>query len=152
VTGSKQDPPLARKSVKRPAVKTIDSLWTVTFQLARSKESFDVKMPSLADFTVSDDPRVRNFSGVAVYKTTFHLDEVPFTQLGLGWDNDFISEVELNGSKLGVNWYGSRLFDIHDALRDGDNELTIRYTTTLWNSMGRKPLQPAGLIGPVTLR
>lgn len=153
VTGPKQAlPPRTRQPGNRPEPFAIATPWSVTFQPTHSDKSFTLSMPSLASFTASDDPRVRTFAGTAVYRTSFHLTEAPYTRLDLGWDNDFISEVELNGRKLGVNWYGSRLFDLHGALREGENQLTIRYTTTLWNAMGKKELQPSGLIGPVTLR
>ena len=109
-------------------------------------------MKWLVDFTTSDDPRVRAFAGTAVYRTSFRCTDTSHTRLDLGWDNDFISEVELNGHNLGVNWYGSHLIDLKDALKRGINQLTIRYTTTLWNAMGKQPSQPSGLIGPVQLR
>lgn len=152
VSGPKQDPtPRTPQSADQPEPLAISTPWSVTFQPNRSEETFTLTMPSLVDFTASDDLRVRTFAGTAVYRTTFQLDKASYTRLNLGWDNDFISEVELNGRKLGVNWYGSRLFDLHGALRKGENQLTIRYTTTLWNAMGKRELQPSGLIGPVTL-
>jgi hypothetical protein len=153
VTGPKQDPkPRPAPSGDRPAAFTLATPWHVTFHPIRTNETFTRTMPALADFTARDDPLVRRFSGTAVYQTTFRLDETPYTTLDLGWDNDFISEVELNGHKLGVNWYGSRRFDLQGALEKGENHLTIRYTTTLWNAMKDRDLQPSGLIGHVTLR
>ena len=153
VTGPKPEPSATSAlTSERPAPWVLDTPWRVTFHPIQSGEVFTKTLPALADFTLSDDARVREFSGTAVYETTFKLDGTPFSQLDLGWDNDFISEVEVNGRKLGVNWYGSRLFDLQAALRPGENQLTIRYTTTLWNAMGKKPLQPTGLMGPVTLR
>jgi hypothetical protein len=153
VTGPK--PPagmIAAEKVKAPEPFVIETPWRVTFHPAPSGDSFDITMPALTDFTTSDDARVRTFAGTAVYRGTFKLDPTSHTHLELGWDNDFISEVEINGHKLGVNWYGEPRFHLKDALRKGENELIIRYTTTLWNSMDKQPLQPSGLIGPLTLR
>ena len=131
---------------------TITTPWTVTFHPAQSSETFELTMPSLMDFTTSKDPKVRNFAGTAIYRTTFDPGQTGFTSLGIGRDNDFISEVGLNGKMLGVIWYGSRPLELHNVLRKGENQLTIRYTTTLWNAMGKEELQPSGLLGPVTLR
>ncbi len=153
VTGPKGNPaPRNQRSGGRSESFVIETSWRVTFLPAPSGESFTCTMPALADFTASEDQRLRRFSGTAVYRTSFRLSETPYTRLDLGWDNDFICEVELNGRKLGVNWYGARLFDLRDVLRKGENELTIRYTTTLWNALGRNPPQPSGLTGPVRLR
>ena len=153
VTGPRIEPaPEAAQAADRPEPRFIATPWKVTFHPIRGKEPFSVTMNKLADFTASDDPRIRKFAGTAVYQTTFTLDRTHFTKLDLGRDNDFISEVELNGHKLGVSWYGAPVFDLHESLRKGENQLTVRYTTTLWNAMDKKELQAAGLMGPVTLR
>jgi len=153
VTGVKQQPDKVRK-VAGEKIKTIriDTPWTVEFKPARSDTSFSIEMKELTDFTKNKDKRVNNFAGTAIYTTSLKLKEMSCVKLDLGWDNDCVSEVEFNGKKLGVNWYGSRIFDLSKVLKTGDNVLTIRYTTTLWNKMKRGPLHPSGLMGPVTLQ
>jgi arylsulfatase A-like enzyme len=152
VTGQKQDLKVAH-TVYSDNKKTfrITTPWTVEFAPARSDARFTITMDTLSDFTSSKDVLVKTFSGTATYMTTFKLEDPSYAELDLGWDNDFISEVTLNGTKLGVNWYGSRRFDVGGIVKKGSNDLTIRYTTTLWNGMGKTPLQPSGLIGPVKL-
>jgi hypothetical protein len=110
-----------------------------------------MKIDTLSDFTQRQEDRFKTFSGTITYTTEFVCDDRSYTELDLGWDNDFISEIELNGQKIGVNWYGSQLFDIGKAIKTGPNQLCIRYTTTLWNSMRNTRLQPTGLMGPVRL-
>ena len=45
-----------------------------------------------------------------------------------------ISEVKLNGKEIGVKWWGRHLYRIPDeVLKKGENNLEIRYTTTLAN-------------------
>jgi hypothetical protein len=80
-----------------------------------------------------------------------------------------VSEVFVNGQSAGVRYYGRRQYDISDLLHEGDNELEIRVTTTLGNYLKTftkednptawiyvnhpkrdQPLQPMGMIGPVT--
>lgn len=152
VTGPKQDPQAAAGKPSDPFGHfTITTPWNVNFKPVNSKETFDITMDTLADFTSLKDPRIRNFSGTAVYRSEFDLDHTDFTQLRLGLDNDFISEVELNGKSLGVIWYGIKPLDLKGSLKKGRNKLTIRYTTTLWNAMKREDHQPSGILGPVSL-
>jgi hypothetical protein len=152
VTGGKQAPKAVKKfPVEKAERYVVSTPWTVDFFPANSGTSFALTMHTLSDFSVSKDDRIRTFSGVAVYKTKFSVDDAPYTELDLGRDNDFISEVTLNGVQLGVNWYGSRLFDVSSVLKKGSNDLTIRYTTTLWNKMNSTQPKPSGLTGPVRL-
>ena len=154
VTGAKEEAAVDRRaSGGVEDAHTITGPWQVEFHPAQSSERFSTTLNSLTDFTASDDPRVKNFSGTATYTTVFNLDEAKYNRIELGWDNDFISEISLNGKPAGTNWYGSRRFDIKEALKKGENTLTIKYTTTLYNKMkkkGAKP-QPSGLMGPVRL-
>ncbi len=153
VTGVKRDP--VRKSPQPSSTRKpfrVSSPWRVRFEPVNASQPFERQFESLLDFSASADPQLRTFAGVATYQTTFHLDAAEHTHLSIGQDNDFISEVELNGKKLGVIWYGSRLLELGAALRQGENQLSIRYTTTLWNAMGNPKLQPSGLLGPVELR
>ncbi|MBO4402332.1 MAG: hypothetical protein J5792_01415, partial [Bacteroidales bacterium] len=80
-----------------------------------------------------------------------------------------ISECYLNGVKIGCHWYGNHFYTIPSTcVKEGDNLLEIRVTTTLgnyvksltdnevaqyWTNRGTKnqPLQPMGLLGPVML-
>jgi alpha-L-rhamnosidase len=153
VTGTKGE---SASKVSKPSISrqsfTISTPWLIRFEPVNSGKKFEQQVASLFDFTASTDPQVSNFAGTATYQTSFNLDVTDYTQLSIGQDNDFISEVELNGKKLGVIWYGSRPFELGDALRKGENRLIIRYTTTLWNAMDKKELQPSGLMGPVILR
>lgn len=151
VTGEKKAPTKARSlsSDDAPAI-TLDSPWEVTFQPVQEDESFTIEMPKLIDLTKSDNERVVRFSGAATYATQFTLEDGDHTSLDLGWDNAMVSEVSLNGQLIGTNWYGSKLFDLTDHLKEGSNELSIKYTTTLNNKMNETP-DSAGLIGPVRL-
>jgi hypothetical protein len=107
-----------------------------------------------------------DFSGTAVYTTTFEPPEEGAVLLDLGAVRE-ISEVRLNGAELGVRWYGRHRYDVTDHLRPGENELVVTVTTLAFNhfraqegnamaqhwigrSRQKDPL-PSGLIGPVTL-
>jgi len=154
VTGPKVKPRIKRPvSTGSEDVFVIAGPWEVVFHPAQSDGRFSTTMTFLADFTTSDDPRIRNFSGTATYSTEFNLTDLKYTEIELGWDNDFISDIYLNGRPVGINWYGSRRFDIKGVLQKGLNKLAIKYTTTLYNKMKKPeaPAQPSGLMGPVRL-
>lgn len=150
-TGKKEAPVNARQvSGDEVESEVIASTWKVTFHPAQEEETFTEDYSELQDFTKSDNEKVRKFSGVAVYETSFELEDTNFAQLDLGWDNASISEVSLNGEVVGENWYGLRPYEIGSKLKKGTNKLQVKYTTTLNNKMNEK-LRPSGLIGPVRL-
>ena len=78
--------------------------------------------------------------------------------------NKGVTEVFLNGEKVGMNWYGKPVFNIEKAVKTGENLLEIKYTTVLSNyamSLENNPTAerwtrgyekiPAGLEGEVAL-
>ena len=124
-------------------------------------------------FDLKDNEEYQHFCGTIVYRKNIHLGgdvarKVP-TILDLGLVEG-VSEVFVNGQSLGVQYFGRRIFDLTPALREGDNDLEVRVTTTMGNYLKTfsreenpttwiyvnhprrdQPLQPMGLIGPVKL-
>lgn len=99
------------------------------------------------------------YSGSVSYSQKFVIDEVKgqvFLDLGTVRGN---AEVFVNGQSVGVRIWSPYRFDITNALRPGENELTI----TVYNTLGPYidaispshfifPIQTiSGLMGPVTL-
>ena len=81
-----------------------------------------------------------------------------------------MAEVFVNGKSAGVQYFGRRIYNIGKHLKEGQNDIEIRVTTTMGNylkTFGREenqttwvyinhprreqPLQPMGMIGPVKL-
>ena len=148
--------------------------WTVRFMPGRGAPG-SVTWSRLIDWTGSEDPGIRYFSGTASYTAEFEIDGTVFGDgrgllLDLGSLGE-VAEVTLNGRNLGILWKEPFQTDITDALRSGRNVLEVK-VTNLWNnrlvgdllSPGQKPLArtnmvlkprdliPAGLFGPVTIR
>ena len=108
------------------------------------------------------------FAGTARYCTNVPVKKPGRILLDLG-RVEGISECYLNGVKIGCHWYGNHFYTIPSTcVKEGDNLLEIRVTTTLgnyvksltdnevaqyWTNRGTKnqPLQPMGLFGPVML-
>ena len=165
-----QPPPQQPVTTSLPAPVTVGGPWQVEF--GNSSRTFD----RLTSWTADDD--LRYFAGTARYQTKFRMPagwrkEGTRAQIDLGrlWT---IGEVWLNGKPLGIAWTDPFTVDATDALRDGENELTVEVTNTWYNRLigdsklppekrttktnvttsGGKPwaqLQPleSGLFGPV---
>ena len=152
----------------------ISTDWNIELIHARLDTTICTHFDTL--FDLKDHPETQHFAGTIIYRKTFHNegnksgDPAPnpiILDLGLV---EGVSEVFVSGQSAGVKYYGRRQYDISDLLHEGDNELEIRVTTTLGNYLKTftkedsptvwvyvnhpkrdQPLQPAGLIGPVTL-
>jgi len=123
-------------------------------------------LDKLAD--LKDIAEWANFCGTIFYSNNFMADHAAsFQYLNLGKAFG-VSEVMLNGMKVGTQWYGRRIYDIRGCVEQGKNWITIKIVTTMgnymkslkdnraaqfWTNEGRttQPLQPTGLLGPVTL-
>ncbi|MCC6444003.1 MAG: hypothetical protein IT210_11185 [Armatimonadetes bacterium] len=140
----------------------IASSWQVEFRPARGKP-FRRTLPRLLDF--SQDSGLAAFSGTAVYRTEFAASGLGHSLFSLGKACE-ISEVSLNGRRLGVRWWGEHLYNTAGALRKGRNVLEIKITNVLsnyvrtltdnpvariWTVDKNRPALPAGLVGPVKL-
>ena len=124
-------------------------------------------------FDLKDSEKYQHFCGTIIYRKTIDLcrDAARHvsTILDLGLVEG-VSEVFVNGQSVGVQYYGRRLYDLSDALHEGENDLEIRVTTTMGNYLKTfsrddnpttwiyvnhprrdQPLQPMGLLGPVKI-
>lgn len=155
VTGERSGAVPAGNAFELASSVEIGGRWDIDLQPARGGTPFVVEDTELFEFTESDQEALRYFSGEATYRIQFEVKHGDFDAINLGWDNGFISEIVLNGTSLGVNWYGSQNFDLQGSLKEGENVLEVHYTTTLNNLMARedarKALQKTGLMGPVRL-
>ena len=147
-------------------VADITGPWRVEFPAKR------ITLDKLISWTEQADPAVKYYSGTATYRTEFPLSAVKAgTVLDLGMVHA-IAKVRVNGQELGILWKLPYRVDVSSALKPGMNSLEIEVVNTWLNRLigdkqpgvtkpatftsrnvgnAKKPLQPAGLIGPVTL-
>ncbi len=112
--------------------KSIGKQWQMEFDPIRD-EDFSLSTGRLFEFGNHGDPRISTFAGQVSYQTTFELEETDWTFIDLGIQKH-ITEVKLNGEKLGVRWWGRHLYQVAPGLlKEGKNQLEIIYTTTLAN-------------------
>ena len=92
----------------------------------------------LGDWTKSDDPAIRYFSGRAFYRTTFILDAVPDDDraLYLGRVAGGCARVLVNGVDCGVAWcWPFRVRVPQHALKKGENMLEVQVVNTWRNRL-----------------
>ena len=91
----------------------------------------------LGDWTKSDDPEIRFFSGTAVYRANFTLPAVEGDRtLFLGRVAGGLAEVRVNGVDCGVAWcYPYRVRVPVAAQREGNNVLEVRVVNTWRNRL-----------------
>ena len=92
----------------------------------------------LGDWTKSDDPEIRYFSGTAIYRKRFDLPAAGQDDrlLSLGRVAGGTARVFVNGTDCGVAWCWP--FNVRvpaAALKEGANELEIRVTNTWRNRL-----------------
>ena len=141
--------------------------WQVTFP------SQQLTFDTLTSWTDHADPAIKYYSGTATYRTEFTLAEVRETTiLDLGTLHE-MAKVRVNGNEVATLWKPPYRVDISNAVKAGENTLEVDVVntwlnrvigdaqpgvttpetfTTTKNWKADTPLQPAGLLGPVTLQ
>ncbi|MBQ9660926.1 MAG: glycosyl hydrolase family 2 [Bacteroidales bacterium] len=128
-----------------PPSRPLPGPWRVQFDPAMGGPEEAVRFNQLTDWTEHPDPRIRYYSGTAVYTKSFRwrsarhrhpgLDpESPRQYLQLdasGW----IARVFVNGREAGTVWCAPWRLDITDYLEPGRNELRIEVVNSLYNRM-----------------
>lgn len=150
--------------------------WTVVFEHGSVKRGpvEPVVFHELQDWTASDDERIRYYSGTAVYTTTLTVGKLPKNQklyLDLG-NLSAMAKVKVNNEYVGGVWTYPYQLDVTGKLKQGKNKLEIEVVNTWMNRLigdchlppkkrivktnnnnwkANSPLQPSGLLGPVSI-
>ncbi|RYG67380.1 hypothetical protein EON80_13680, partial [bacterium] len=157
-------------------VKTLSQPWKVAFD-PKWEAPASITFPKLTDWSQNSDPAIKYYSGKAVYKTSFDapagLTKTGKYALSLGVVKNMAS-VKLNGRDLGVVWCDPWQASIPAGLlKPTGNQLEVtvanlwinrligdefipdsqRKTETTYRPYRKEsPLQPSGLLGPVTIK
>lgn len=125
--------PYIQKSVKPSIQKnafTVTTTWSVNFG------GLKTEMKELYDWTLSDNPQIKYFSGTAAYRTVFKHDGKNASLLRLGDCNGQIARVRLNSRELGTLW--CEPYEITLAagdVKNGENTLEIEFTNVWANRL-----------------
>ncbi|MDD2382340.1 MAG: glycosyl hydrolase, partial [Mariniphaga sp.] len=122
---------------------------------------FELQMESLTDLINREE--TKDFAGTAIYEISFPMEAGKHHLLDLG-DVQGTTELSLNGKVIGERWYGAHVYDIREAVKSGENKLSVKLTTITGNYLRTQhdnpvarrwvvyqPLIPMGMIGPVKL-
>ena len=115
--------------------KVIQGKWQVSFPSLNGKEK-NIILNKLMDWTKSENPEVKYFSGTASYRITFSVKKIPDEDvlLDLGKVRNIV-RVFVNGIYLGNLWKPPYQIAINKALRNGKNSMTLKITNTSVNEM-----------------
>ncbi|MFW0715076.1 glycosyl hydrolase [Pedobacter sp. N23S346] len=152
----------------------ISKNWQAKFDTAYAGPSKSVIFSDLTDWTKNADSLVKYYSGTAVYtkKISFNGNTNEKIWIDLG-EFSSIAEVKINGINCGTLWTAPHRLEISKAIKRGENEIIIEVTNTWANRLigdsklpenkrltkttapfrlADKPLNPAGLLGPVVIQ
>ena len=145
--------------------------WDVFFKETQQKLHVD----DLFDWSLSSDDNIKYYSGKTIYTTTCFIHETIITTqavLNVGEIHD-LAHVRVNGIDCGIAWTAPFEVNISHAIKEGENKIEIECVNTWANALqgadtGHPPfegiwtnakyriktpkLQPAGLLGPVTIK
>ena len=93
-------------------------------------ETQQIKLETLTDLI--DNSKTRDFAGEVIYEKTLTIHSNSYHYLDLG-NVQGISELTINGKYMGTRWYGAHIFNIKNALKEGENKLSIKLTTITGN-------------------
>jgi hypothetical protein len=138
VFGGKDEKPISKTEENFPELKIDNELsgaWDVAFDPkwgGPEKVTFD----TLQDWTTRPEPGIKYYSGIATYRKTFNLAQVPGgkTYLDVGVVHD-MARVKLNGKDLGVVWCAPWRVEVTGAIKAGDNRLEIEVVNRWANRM-----------------
>ena len=154
---------------------SLEGQWKVSFQPDRGAPA-SLTLDKLISWPESDDKGVKYFSGTATYTKSVDVKQEWIGKgkhlwLDLG-DVRNLAQIEVNGKPLGIVWHAPYKVDISNAVKSGPNQLTVKVTNAWVNRLigdqqpdaetkytftavkpykANSPLQPSGLIGPVTI-
>jgi hypothetical protein len=173
---SKTEDPVATAKQNWSSFETVQSLdenWNLQFDPAFHGPKKELTINSLFDWSTSTDAAVKYYSGTVVYTKNFNWkgNTKDLIWLDLGTIAN-IAEVAINGKDCGTLWTFPYRINISEALKKGQNTLTIKITNTwanrligdqklpkeerlTWSTapfrLEGKELLKAGLLGPVTI-
>lgn len=155
-------------------IKTIDSEWIVDFQNETIGPKASVKFESLTDWALSENEKIKYYSGSAIYETSFEITDLPENEdlfINLG-DVSVMAKVKLNDVDIGGVWVAPYRINAKHYLKAGTNKIEIEVVNLWRNQLIKDKKLPkeerytwhlvddikadeephsSGLLGPVTI-
>ena len=136
-------------TIKPVEAREITGGWHVAFH-PKMNQPFELDFPTLIDFCKHDIKEVNYFAGTATYTKQIQITAAELTKgkrvlLDLGKVNDIVN-MTINQKDLGVMWYATYKKDITEALKVGDNTLTIAVTNNWANRLIGDEQEPEDIV------
>jgi len=117
----------------------ISGPWDVTFDDKWGGPKEPVRFDTLTSWIDHSDDGIKYYSGKAVYRTTFNIDNdlagKPLA-IELGQVKDVgMARIKLNGTDLGVTWRPPFRIDISKAVKSGENKLEVMVVNSWRNRL-----------------
>ena len=148
--------------------------WKVEFQEGRGGPEAPVVFNNLSDWTESSDPKIKYFSGTAIYSSDFKLRQLPKDPVYIDLGKVMVmAKVKVNGEYAGGVWTAPYRLNITSFLKKGSNTVEVEVVNCWRNRLiGEKSaipeaerftfqtstyldanseLQSSGLLGPVKI-
>lgn len=140
-----------------------------SFRKSLPLERFDLELreigggvENIKDFALKPISNIRrDFSGELRYTATFNLDKLPARAAFAAQHVYECMELTVNGKRLPLVYVPPYEQEITNALRVGENEITVRVATTALRNANTKPgifgkertvLEPTGMFGNVEIK
>lgn len=110
--------------------------WTLTFDSPFGGPKHPIRITELTDWSESEDPELRYFSGLAMYENIFNVNSVKDKRTlvripGLHG----VARIRINGMDGGIVWCTPWETDITSLVRPGENKLQIEVRNSLANRL-----------------
>ena len=121
VVFSKESAPAAPQ---KGNVMALEGPWTVEFAPSAGHPGFTCTFDGPVDWSRSEDPQLKYYSGKATYKMEFSLPAVSYVKLNLG-EVMVLADVKVNGEPAGGGWTFPYSLDITPLVKEGANMLEV---------------------------
>jgi hypothetical protein len=146
--------PLRKTTTQNPNVQPLRRVmelggdWQVSFDPNWGGPAQAVHFATLMDWTMSDEPGIRYYSGTAIYRKRIKLGaELAGRRLHLHLGVvRHVAEVTVNGKHLGVVWTAPWSIEVSGALMPAENEIEIAVTNVWANRLIGDEQQPADVL------
>ncbi len=128
-----------KQAPKRIAAIALGGDWNVSFKNAgKAKcEPKPLKIAKFEDWSKNADKDIRHFAGTVTYRkrVTLTAEQAKAEILSLGEVKGGVAEVFVNGQSCGVAWTYPWEVSIAGAIKQGENEILIKFTNTWANRL-----------------
>lgn len=134
ITDREEQLPLKSWIVDEDKTEIVEGPWQVYFDEKLGGPGH-VSFNGLNDWTVNADPRIKYYSGTAVYRKTVSIhktDDKVYLDLN---SPGFVARVFINSRDAGVVWCSPWQVEITGYIVDGENDVEIHVANSLMNRM-----------------